>query len=82
MTGHAELSEISSSEWLSLNQFLQELKKINTPCISVYYPYGKGQDTIQLLQETSRSESFKKIEFSDGSWIWDPGPSSKSQCFN
>ena len=62
MTSYAELSEISSSEWLSLNQFLQELKKINTPCISVYYPYGKGQDTIQLLQETNRSESFKKIE--------------------
>ena len=69
MTGHAELSEISSSEWLSLNQFLQELKKINTPCISVYYPYGKGQDTIQLLQETSRSESFKKIELRIGKKI-------------
>ena len=62
MTGNTGLSEISSSEWLSLNQFLQELKKINIPCISVYYPYGKGQDTIQLLQETKRSESFKKIE--------------------
>ena len=58
----SELSEITSSEWLSLNQFVQELKEINSKCISVYYPYGKGKDTIQLLQETSRSESLKKIE--------------------
>ena len=57
-----ELSEITSSEWLSLNQFVQELKEINSKCISVYYPYGKGTDTIQLLRETSRSELFKKIE--------------------
>mgnify|MGYP000869281512 CR=1 FL=1 len=62
MTIHADPSKISSSEWLSLNQFLQELKEINTQCISVYYPYGKGQDTIQLLQETNRSELLEKIE--------------------
>ena len=62
MTGYAESSKIPSSEWLLLNQFLQELKKINTQCISVYYPYGKGQNTIQLLQETNRSDSLKKIE--------------------
>ena len=70
MTSSAEPSEISSSEWLSLNQFLQELKEINTPCISVYYPYGKGQSTIQLLQETNRSESLKKIEIKIGKKIW------------
>ena len=62
MTSYAESSKIPSSEWLLLNQFLQELKKINTQCISVYYPYGKGQNTIQLLQETNRSDSLKKIE--------------------
>jgi len=28
----------------------------------VYYPYGKGQETISLLQETKRNESFEKIE--------------------
>ena len=56
------ISEINPSEWLSLNQFVQELKEVNSQCISVYYPYGKGKDTIQLLQETSRSESLKKIE--------------------
>ena len=55
-------SEINSSEWLSINQFVQELKEINSQCISVYYPYGKGKDTIQLLHETSRSEVLKKIE--------------------
>ena len=56
------ISEINPSEWLSLNQFVQELKEVNSQCISVYYPYGKGKDTIQLLKETSRSESLKKIE--------------------
>ena len=62
MTESSVLSEINPSEWLSLNQFVQELKEINSQCISVYYPYGKGKDTIQLLQETTRSESLKKIE--------------------
>ena len=62
MTNYSTLSEISPSEWLSLNQFVQELKEINSKCISVYYPYGKGTDTIQLLRETSRSELLKKIE--------------------
>ena len=69
MINHVEPSEISSSEWLSLNQFLQELKEINTQCISVYYPYGKGQNTIQLLQETNRSELLKKIEIKIGTKI-------------
>ena len=62
MSGDFVPSEISPSEWLSLNQFVREIKEIKKPCISVYYPYGKGQDTIQLLQETSKSESFKKIQ--------------------
>ncbi|NNM03230.1 MAG: peptide chain release factor 1, partial [Nitrosopumilus sp.] len=31
-------------------------------CVSVYYPYGKGMETISLLQETKRSESLEKIE--------------------
>ncbi len=55
-------SEISSTEWLSLNQFLYEVKQIDSPCVSVYYPYGKGQETIFLLQKTRRKESFEKIE--------------------
>ena len=62
MNDNLRLSEISPSEWLSLNQFVQELKEIHTQCISVYYPYGRGKDTIQLLKETKRSESLKKIE--------------------
>jgi peptide chain release factor subunit 1 len=62
MSSRSSLSEITPSEWLSLNQFVQELKEVNSQCISVYYPYGKGKDTIQLLQETNRSESLKKIE--------------------
>jgi peptide chain release factor subunit 1 len=55
-------SEISSAEWLSLNQFLYEVKQIDSPCVSVYYPYGKGQATISLLQETKRKEPFEIIE--------------------
>ena len=62
MKNNLEYSEISSSEWLSLNQFLYEIKQIDTPCVSVYYPYGKGQETISLLQETKRKEQFEKIE--------------------
>jgi len=57
-----ESSEISSAEWLSLNQFLYEVKKIDSTCVSVYYPYSKGQDTISLLQGTKRNESFELIE--------------------
>ena len=62
MEKNLESSEISSSEWLSLNQFLYEVKQIDSPCVSVYYPYGKGQDTISLLEETKRKEPFEKIE--------------------
>ncbi|MGY5150105.1 MAG: baeRF10 domain-containing protein [Candidatus Nitrosopumilus sp. bin_68KS] len=54
--------EITPLEWLSINQFLYEIKQINSPCISVYYPYGKGPETISLLEETKRNESFEKIE--------------------
>jgi len=57
-----ESSEISSAEWLSLNQFLYEVKQIDSTCVSVYYPYGKGQETISLLQETKRKEPFEIIE--------------------
>lgn len=57
-----DYSEIEPAEWLSINQFLLELKEIKDPCLSVYYPYGKGQNTIQLLQETKRSESVEKIK--------------------
>jgi len=57
-----ESSEISSNEWLSLNQFLYEVKQIDSQCVSVYYPFGKGQETISLLRETKRKESFEIIE--------------------
>jgi len=57
-----EFSEIQPSEWLSINQFVLELQEVKGPCVSVYYPYGKGQNTIQLLQESKRSESVEKIK--------------------
>jgi peptide chain release factor subunit 1 len=56
------ISEIKHTEWLTLNQFLHEIKKINSPCVTVYYPYGKGSETISLLQSTTRNETFEKIE--------------------
>ena len=62
MKNNKDSSEISSAEWLSLNQFLYEVKQIDSPCVSVYYPYGKGQETIFLLQKTRRKEPFEKIE--------------------
>ena len=55
-------SEIYPSEWFSINRFLNEVKQINTVCVSVYYPYGKGEQTISLLQETKRAESIEIIE--------------------
>jgi len=57
-------SEISPSEWLRINQFMHELNKINFPCVSVYYPYGKGQEMVSLLEETRRSQSIEEIETS------------------
>ena len=56
------ISEINHTEWLTLNQFLHEIKKITKPCITVYYPYGKGTQTIELLQNTKRNETFERIE--------------------
>ena len=57
-----EISEINPSEWLSLNQFLFKMKQVDFPCVSVYYPYGKGNDMVSLIRESKRSESFEKIE--------------------
>ena len=57
-----ESSEISSSEWISINQFLHEIKSINSTCVSVYYPYGKGNETIFLLNENKRNDLVKRIE--------------------
>lgn len=62
MKKNTEDSIINSAEWLSLNQFLYDLKQIESGCISVYYPYGKGQETMSLLQKTHRNKLFEKIE--------------------
>ncbi len=69
MKKNLESSEISSSEWFTLNQFLHDVKQIDSTCISVYYPYGKGQETISLLEETKRNESLEKIETKIGKRI-------------
>ncbi|QLH06168.1 Vms1/Ankzf1 family peptidyl-tRNA hydrolase [Nitrosopumilus ureiphilus] len=62
MKNNQNPDEISPLEWLSINRFLYEIKQIDSPCISVYYPYGKGQETMSLLEETKRNESLEKIE--------------------
>jgi len=54
--------EIPPDEWMSINQFLYEIKSIDSPCISIYYPYGKGPEMMSLLKETKRNESLEKIE--------------------
>jgi len=59
---HLNSLEISATEWLSLNRFLYEIKQITSSCVSVYYPYGMGQETISLLRETKRKEPFEIIE--------------------
>ena len=62
MKRNLESSEISPAEWFTLNQFLHDVNQIDAKCVSVYYPYGKGQETISLLEETKRNESLEKIE--------------------
>lgn len=57
-----ERSEISPDEWLSVNQFVYEIKNIHSECVSVFYPYGKGKETVSLLQDTKRSPSIENIE--------------------
>jgi peptide chain release factor subunit 1 len=57
-----ESSEISSSEWISINQLLYEIKSINSTCVSVYYPYGKGHEIISLLDENHRTDTIERIE--------------------
>ena len=57
-----ESSEISSTEWISINQFLHEIKSIDSTCVSVYYPYGKGTEIISLLNENKRDEIVERIE--------------------
>lgn len=57
-----ESSEISSSEWISINQFLHEIKSTSSTCVSVYYPYGKGDETISLLNENKRNGIIERIE--------------------
>ena len=62
MKTHVDSSEVAPLEWISINQFLHEIKTIDTQCISVYYPYGKGQETISLLHETKRNDILERIE--------------------
>lgn len=57
-----EESIIQSSEWLSINQFLHDLKQIDSSCISLYYPLGREQETISLLKKTQRNKLLEKIE--------------------
>ena len=62
MKNSLESSEVSPKEWLSINQFLHQIKQVEFECVSVYYPYGKELEIISLLQETKRKEPFEKIE--------------------
>lgn len=55
-------SEISPKEWFSINQFTHELKEINVPSVSVYYPFGKGDKAISLLEETKRTPELERAE--------------------
>lgn len=48
-------SEVSPSEWFSLSQFLHEIRQVDSPCISAYYPYGRGGEMISYIRETRRA---------------------------
>jgi peptide chain release factor subunit 1 len=58
-------SEISSAEWLSLNQFLYQVKQIDSPCVSVYEPFEKIELEIEkritkLKENPSSAGKFTK----------------------
>jgi len=55
-------SEISPSEWYSINRFTLKLELQNSACVSVYYPHDKNLETVHLLRETKRNEATEKIE--------------------
>ena len=55
-------SEISPSEWYSINRLTLELECQKSSCVSVYYPHDKNAETIHLLRETKRDEVTEKIE--------------------
>lgn len=55
-------SEINPSEWYSINRFVLELESQNISCISLYFPYDKDSETVNLLRETKRDDKNEKIE--------------------
>ncbi|KAF6242171.1 peptide chain release factor 1 [Nitrosopumilus sp. b1] len=57
-----QATHISPAEWFELNQVLMELKKVSAPTISVYYTFGKGQESISILQQKKRTPQLEKIE--------------------
>ncbi len=55
-------TEITPSEWYSINRFVSELQFQNKPCVSVYYSRDKISETINLLRETKRDSKTEEIE--------------------
>lgn len=55
-------SEITPSEWYSINRFTSELELQKHPCVSVYYPHDKSTEILELLAKTKRNQITEKIE--------------------
>ena len=55
-------NEITPFEWYSINRFISELKSQNSSCVSVFYPYDKNLETVDLLKKTKRDDITEKIE--------------------
>ena len=55
-------SEITPVEWYSINRFISELEFQNSSCVSIFYPYNKNVETIDLLRKTKRDNVIEKIE--------------------
>ena len=55
-------SQISPSEWYSINRFTLDLASQNSSCVSLYYPHDKNLETLHLLRETKRDKVTEKIE--------------------
>ena len=56
-------TEISPSEWYSINRFTVELAAQNQPCVSIYYPHDKSSEILELLGKSKRNQNTEEIEF-------------------
>ena len=74
-------TEISPSEWYSINRFTAELVTQNQPCVSVYYPHDKSAEILDLLGKSKRNQSTEETKFAIKHEITKHKKSRKSKNF-